>query len=179
MNRRFRRLWAGEGISVVGSNITLLALPLTAAPTLSATPQEMGLLTAAGWLRVPLFSVSAGAWSDRLRREPVLVVAFLAGSMTALFRAAYVPFIPTPVVRNRFIRGVTTVALRHRAVDGRRRLPRGPRRAHRVRRATFNVTTATAFQAAIPDRLHGRVGGTGQVLGLVSVVGSRSAASAR
>ncbi len=128
----FRKLWAGQAVSVVGSNITLIALPLTAAITLSASAEEMGLLTAAGWLPILLFSLFAGAWADRLQRRPVLIVtdiaravilatipvaavfgaltiahvivaAFLSGSMTVLFRSAYTPFIPALVGRERLV----------------------------------------------------------------------------
>ena len=42
----------------------------------------------------------------------------------------------------------------------------GADRARGVGAAVFNVTSSSVFQAAIPDRLQGRVGGAGQVLGL-------------
>ena len=124
----FRKLWIGQGVSVVGSSITLLALPLTAAVTLSATPAQMGYLTAANWLPILFFAMFAGAWADRLPHRPVLILTdlaraailitipiaatfgtlsiahllvatFLAGAMTVLFRAAYTPFIPALVER--------------------------------------------------------------------------------
>ncbi len=41
------KLWAGQTISQTGSQLTLVALPLTAALTLRARPADMGLLTAA------------------------------------------------------------------------------------------------------------------------------------
>src|SRR5258707_9607537 len=40
----FMKLWTGETISLLGSQITLLALPLTAAWLLQADPRHMGLL---------------------------------------------------------------------------------------------------------------------------------------
>lgn len=140
MDGEFRKLWAGQAVSVVGSNITLIALPLTAALTLAATPQEMGLLTAAGWLPILLFSLIAGVWADRLRRRPVLIAtdvaravilgtipvaallgaltiahiliaAFLAGAMSVLFRSAYVPFIPALVPREGLVDANARLAL--------------------------------------------------------------------
>src|SRR3712207_7617051 len=42
----FGKLWTGQIVSVFGSQVTALALPLTAAVTLQATPSQMGLLTA-------------------------------------------------------------------------------------------------------------------------------------
>jgi hypothetical protein len=44
----FLKLWAGETVSLFGSQITALALPLTAVLLLGAGPFEMGLLTAVG-----------------------------------------------------------------------------------------------------------------------------------
>ena len=40
----FRRLWFGETVSLFGSQVTLLALPLAAILVLHASPFEMGLL---------------------------------------------------------------------------------------------------------------------------------------
>ena len=44
----FRRYWTGQAISLVGDQITLLAVPLLAVLMLDATPAQMGYLTAAG-----------------------------------------------------------------------------------------------------------------------------------
>ena len=41
----YRRLWASILISSFGGQVTMLALPLTAAVLLQATPTQMGLLT--------------------------------------------------------------------------------------------------------------------------------------
>ena len=48
--RAFRDLWLGQTISVFGDQVTLLAIPIIAVLTLGATPEQMGLLTAAGLL---------------------------------------------------------------------------------------------------------------------------------
>ena len=45
-DRLFRRLWLSVLIGAFGSQVTMLALPLTAAVLLHATPTQMGLLTA-------------------------------------------------------------------------------------------------------------------------------------
>ncbi|MDP9355839.1 MAG: hypothetical protein M3R02_11285 [Chloroflexota bacterium] len=58
------RLWAADSVSQFGSQITLLALPLTAALTLDATAAQMGFLTAAGTLPWLLIGLFAGAWVD-------------------------------------------------------------------------------------------------------------------
>lgn len=73
--RAFRTLWAAYSVSMLGSQVTLLALPLTAVLVLHASAAQMGLLTAAG--AAPHFFVSlfAGVFVDRRRRRPVMVVA--------------------------------------------------------------------------------------------------------
>jgi hypothetical protein len=43
----FRKLWIGQAISQSGSNITGVALPLTAVLVLKASPLQMGFLSEA------------------------------------------------------------------------------------------------------------------------------------
>jgi MFS family permease len=74
-NGRFVLLWLAGLVSNAGSQITTLALPLTAAITLRATPFEMGALAAASSLPNVLFGLFAGVWVDRVRRTPVLIAA--------------------------------------------------------------------------------------------------------
>ncbi|MEO8056781.1 MAG: MFS transporter [Burkholderiales bacterium] len=70
----YRRLWVSILISSFGGQVTLLALPLTAAVLLHASPTQMGLLTAMEILPFVLFSLPAGVWLDRVRKLPVYVV---------------------------------------------------------------------------------------------------------
>ena len=49
--RRFLKLWAGQTISVFGSQITGFAIPIAAALILRVSPLEFGLLTAVEFLR--------------------------------------------------------------------------------------------------------------------------------
>src|SRR3712207_3862986 len=69
------RLWAAQTISFVGSQVTLVALPLTAVVTLNASAEAMGILRAVELVPALLLGLFVGAWVDRLRRKPVLVVA--------------------------------------------------------------------------------------------------------
>ncbi|MBP7080025.1 MAG: MFS transporter [Rhodocyclaceae bacterium] len=71
--RVYRRLWISILISSLGSQITMLALPLTAAVLLAATPSQMGLLTAMEILPFVLLSLPSGVWLDRVRKLPVYV----------------------------------------------------------------------------------------------------------
>ena len=81
----YRRLWLSILISSVGGQITLLALPLTAALLLHASPTQMGLLTAVEVLPFALFSLPSGVWLDRVRKLPVYIAGELlmaAGLLT-------------------------------------------------------------------------------------------------
>ena len=71
----FRRLWIGQTVSMIGDQITTLALPLTAVLALDATPGQMGVLTTLYLIPNLLFSLHAGAWADRRgdRRRIMLV----------------------------------------------------------------------------------------------------------
>jgi MFS family permease len=81
----FLRLWAGQTVSVFGSQVTQLALPLTAVLTLHATAFQMGLLSAAGMAPWLAFALFVGVWVDRsLRRRWILVAADL-GRAAILF----------------------------------------------------------------------------------------------
>jgi len=83
--RDFRLVWSSYSVSTVGSEVTVLALPLAAAVLLGASPWQMGLLTAAGTAPYIGFSLLVGAWIDRLpRRRPLLVVADLVAALVLL-----------------------------------------------------------------------------------------------
>jgi MFS family permease len=118
-NVAFRHFWTGQTISLLGDQITLIALPLVAVLELNAGPAQMGYLTAANLLPNLLFSVHAGAWVDRragrrrlmiaadlgrgallvtiplaawmgvLSMAQLYVVAFALGSLTVLFWVSY------------------------------------------------------------------------------------------
>ena len=77
-NHHFLRLWASDTISVFGGEITKLALPLTAALLLSASPTQMGLLVAMEVLPFGLFSLLAGVWLDRHRKLPLIRAAAIS-----------------------------------------------------------------------------------------------------
>ncbi len=130
----FLKLWSAESISVFGTNVTQLALPLVAAVTLSVGPFEFGLLTTIEFLPFILLSLPAGVWVDRLRRRPILiagdlgrvltlgsipvayalgvltiwqlyVVGFLTGCLTVFFDVAYQSYLPSLVDRDQLVEG--------------------------------------------------------------------------
>lgn len=83
-NADFRKLWAAASVSLVGSQVTALALPLLAAITLGASAVQMGLLAATSKLPFLLFSLPAGIWVDRVRRRPVLIACDLGSALLLL-----------------------------------------------------------------------------------------------
>ncbi len=83
----YRRLWLSVLTSSFGAQIMVLALPLTAAVTLHASPTQMGALTTMETLPFVLFSLPTGVWLDRIRKLPV----YIAGEMTLACASASVP----------------------------------------------------------------------------------------
>jgi MFS family permease len=77
-DRTYRRLWTSILISSFGGQVTLLALPLSAAVLLHASPTQMGFLAAAEMMPFALFSLPTGVWLDRVRKLPVYVVGELS-----------------------------------------------------------------------------------------------------
>src|SRR3989337_3021671 len=77
----FIKLWAGETVSLLGSQVTLLAIPLLAAVTLEATPLQMGTLGTLQYIPWLLAGLPAGAWVDRLRRRPIMIAADLGRAL--------------------------------------------------------------------------------------------------
>jgi MFS family permease len=133
-NRDFLRLWSAQSISQLGTQITGLALPLAALLVLHASAAEVAVLAALEWTPWLLFSLPAGAWVDRMRRRPVLIVAdvgraaalfsvpaayaadvltlghlyavaFATGLLTVFFDVAYQSYLPSLVERSRLAEG--------------------------------------------------------------------------
>ncbi|MFJ7065689.1 MFS transporter [Streptomyces sp. NPDC101115] len=63
--RSFRRYWTGQTVSLVGDQISLMALPLAAVLVLGADAAEMGWLKTAELLPALLLNLPLGAWADR------------------------------------------------------------------------------------------------------------------
>lgn len=80
----FLRCWVGQSISHIGTQISLIAVPIIAAVTLDAPPLQLGILAASGQLPALFFGLFAGEWLDRRRRKPVLIAADLARALITL-----------------------------------------------------------------------------------------------
>jgi MFS family permease len=71
----FSKLWAGQTVSRLGSEITLFALPTLAVLVLRASPAQLGILGALEMLPFPVLGLLVGVWVDRLPRRGVLIAA--------------------------------------------------------------------------------------------------------
>ena len=83
-SRPFTLLWTGQTVSQLGSQVTLIALPLTAILVLGASPVQVGLLTAAGFAPAAVFGLFAGVLVDRARRRPLQICSQLVLAATTM-----------------------------------------------------------------------------------------------
>ncbi len=133
-HRDFLRLWSAETISQLGTQVSQLALPLTAILILDASAFQVAFLTTVEFLPFVLFTLPAGVWVDRLPRRPILVVAdigralallsvpvayaldaltiwqlyvvgFVVGIGTVFFDVSYQSYLPSLVDRDRLVEG--------------------------------------------------------------------------
>jgi MFS family permease len=130
---QFRRFWMGQTVSLVGDQVTFIALPLVAVLVLDASAAQMGYLTAVALVPNLLFSLHAGASVDRHghRRQmmiladvgrgmllalvpltaavgllslPVLyAIAFLTGSLSVLFMVSFSALFVALVPRDDYV----------------------------------------------------------------------------
>ena len=134
LHRDFRNLWAAETISVFGTQISQLALPLVAVITLEASAFQVALLGVIQFAPFILISLPAGVWVDRMRRKPILVTAdvgralllasiplaywldvltiwqlyvvgFVVGILTVFFDVSYQSYLPSLVKRDALVEG--------------------------------------------------------------------------
>jgi MFS family permease len=137
-HRDFRRLWAAQAASQVGTMVTGVAVPLLAVTALHAGPFQVGLLTACQYLAFLLIGLPAGAWVDRMRHRRVMIVADLGrvvalgsvpvaaaagaltlwqlyaavlvtGGLTVFFDVAYQSYLPFLVGRDGLVSGNATL----------------------------------------------------------------------
>jgi MFS family permease len=133
-HRDFRLLWGGETVSELGSQVSLLAIPLLAVRTLHATTFEVALLEAASTAAFLIVGLPAGVWVDRIRRRWVMMAAdigrmvalgsvpvayalgaltfgqlvavtLLTGILTVFFDVAYQSYLPSLVGRENLVEG--------------------------------------------------------------------------
>ncbi|MEW5625438.1 MFS transporter [Streptomyces hydrogenans] len=86
--RTFRRYWSGQTVSLVGDQISLMALPLAAVLVLGADAAQMGWLKTLELLPALLLNLPFGAWVDRRANRRRIMIA------TDLGRAALLLTLP-------------------------------------------------------------------------------------
>ena len=136
----FLKLWGGQTISQIGSQLTVLALPTVAILQLHRGAFEVGILIALQRLPFPLLALIAGVWVDRVRRRPLMIaadglralalssvpiaavlnaltllqlygVAVLMGVGTVLFDVAYLAYLPSLVGQTDLVEGNTKLEI--------------------------------------------------------------------
>jgi MFS family permease len=136
----FIKLWTGQSISEVGSQISQLAIPWLAAVGLHASPLQFSLLGVLAFLPFILFALPAGVWVDRLRRRQILIVgdaaravllalipilwathtlrmwhllvlSFVIGVFTVFFDVAYQSYLPALIDREHLVEGNSKLQL--------------------------------------------------------------------
>lgn len=75
LNHDFGCLWAGQSVSLVGSSISFIGLPLVAVLILHVSPFQLGLISAAERLPPVLFGPFAGPVADRYSRYRIILIA--------------------------------------------------------------------------------------------------------
>jgi len=130
----FLKLWSAETVSQLGTQITVLALPLVAIVTLDVSAFKVALLGVVDFAPFILVSLPAGVWVDRMSRKQILVVAdvgravllatiplaywldvltiwqlyavgFAFGTLTVFFDVAYQAYLPSLVDREQLVEG--------------------------------------------------------------------------
>jgi MFS family permease len=96
-NQAFVRVWSAATISIFGSLVTRIALPLAAILVLGSGAVEVAILRSVDLIATLVFGLVAGAWVDRLRRRPVLIWADLGraallGSIPVAFALGVLTF---------------------------------------------------------------------------------------
>lgn len=142
----FLRLWAAYSVSMLGSQVTVIAVPLTAILLLDATPLEVGVVTACGYLPFLLIGLPVGVLIDRWRLRRLLIAADLAravvigcvplayalgalsipllaaamfvhGALAAFADTAHPSFLPVLVAREQLVEGNTKLQGSHSVAE--------------------------------------------------------------
>lgn len=128
-NRSFRAYWAGEAVTLAGTSVHSVALPVVAVLELGASPGQVSLLAAAATVPAFVLALPAGVAGDRYPKKRIMVgtdlaaaavvavvpvcwtagvlsvpvlyaVALLLGTLTVLHQAASIAIVPEIVDRS-------------------------------------------------------------------------------
>jgi MFS family permease len=87
----FGALWFGQTVSAVGTQVSMVALPLIAVLGLGAGPLELGLLAALETVPYLVLSLPAGVIVDRVDRRSTMIVCDVGRALALGLAAAAVP----------------------------------------------------------------------------------------
>ena len=132
--RAFEALWIGQTVSALGTQVSLVALPLIAVLVLHAGPLELGVLAALETLPYLVLSLPAGVFVDRTDRRRTMiacdigravallgiglaivtgvvsiallcVAALIVGSLSVFFSVAFTSYVATILNADRLVAG--------------------------------------------------------------------------
>ncbi|MGY4919949.1 MFS transporter [Streptomyces sp. 900116325] len=136
----FRTFWAGQSVSVLGTQITDFALPVLAVTALKANAGDLALLRAMETLPFLALTLPVGLWLDRNAPRPAMLVANLVravliggvavaglldilrigalaaalliiGAATVVFDVAYMSYLPALVRQDQLVEGNSKLAV--------------------------------------------------------------------
>jgi MFS family permease len=142
----FMMFWAGETVSLFGTQVTSLALPLTAIIVLHATPGQLGVIRFLQTVPFLLLALLIGAWVDRRRKRPVMIgsnaarfvlvglvpilavagalgmpilylLAFGIGVATVFFDVCWMSYVPSLVGKDQLAEANSKVSTSYAAAD--------------------------------------------------------------
>jgi MFS family permease len=77
LGRDFMLLWTGQTVSYLGDRVTLLVIPTVLVFLLGASAFDVGLISTAQYLAIPVLSLVAGALADRWNLRRMLIACDL------------------------------------------------------------------------------------------------------
>jgi predicted MFS family arabinose efflux permease len=142
----FGALWLGQSLSLVGTQVGTLALPLLAVVSLDANAGQLGVIATLRYLPFLLFALPLGPLVDRGDRRWLMIVAdvaraalvlvlpvlhamgwlrlwwlyavpFLVGVFQVIFDSAYLAYVPQLVGRDRLTRANRNLQASQSAAD--------------------------------------------------------------
>ncbi len=130
----FHALWIGQSVSALGTQVSMIALPLIAVLTLHVGPLELGILAALETVPYLILSLPAGALVDRVDHRATMIacdigratallattvalifgvlsigllclVALVVGSLSVFFTVAYTSYLAAILPADRLVAG--------------------------------------------------------------------------
>ena len=87
----FQALWFGQTISALGTQVSMVALPLIAVLALQAGPLELGVLAALETAPYLVLSLPAGVVVDRVDHRATMIACDVGRAVTLFLAAAAIP----------------------------------------------------------------------------------------